>query len=127
MPKKLSLLEHVHLKQSIAEIITNPNENLKKLKREKYTSNEDWGYFFAQKTKSIGTCAFVGSRWSGNFSNFEKFPMDSQLPRLHLHFALSQPIYERATLPLYSVSMYVDTLSTLGPHSSPNTPNTMYC
>ncbi len=24
------------------------------------------------------------------------------------------------------VSMYVDTLSTLGPHSSPNTPNTMY-
>ena len=25
-----------------------------------------------------------------------------------------------------NVSMYVDTLSTLGPHSSPNTPNTMY-
>ncbi len=24
------------------------------------------------------------------------------------------------------VGMYVDTLSTLGPHSSPNTPNTMY-
>jgi hypothetical protein len=36
MPKKLSLLEHVHLKQSIAEIITNPNENWKKLKKEKY-------------------------------------------------------------------------------------------
>ncbi len=27
--------------------------------------------------------------------------MDSQLTRLHLHFALSQPMYERATLPLY--------------------------
>ncbi len=25
-----------------------------------------------------------------------------------------------------NVSMYVDTLSTLGPHSFPNTPNTMY-
>ncbi len=35
MPKKLSLLEHVHLKQSIVEIITNPNENWKKLKKEK--------------------------------------------------------------------------------------------
>jgi hypothetical protein len=36
MPKKQSLLEHVDLKQAIAEIITNPNENWKKLKREKY-------------------------------------------------------------------------------------------
>jgi hypothetical protein len=36
MPKKLSLLEHVDLKQAIAEIITNPNKNWKKLKREKY-------------------------------------------------------------------------------------------
>jgi hypothetical protein len=43
MPKKLSLLEHVHSKQSIAETITNPNENSKKLKREKYMCNEDWG------------------------------------------------------------------------------------
>jgi hypothetical protein len=34
------------------------------------------------------------------FSNFEKFPMDSQLTRLHLLFALSQPIYERAALRL---------------------------
>jgi hypothetical protein len=36
MPKKLSLLKHVDLKQAIAEIITNPNKNWKKLKREKY-------------------------------------------------------------------------------------------
>ncbi len=27
--------------------------------------------------------------------------VDSQLPSLHLHFALSQPIYHKATLPLY--------------------------
>jgi hypothetical protein len=27
---------------------------------------------------------------------------------------------------IFLVSKYVDTLSTLGPHSSPNTPNTMY-
>jgi hypothetical protein len=53
MPKKLSLLEHVHLLEVVV---------------------------------------------SGNYFNFEKFPMDSQLPRLHLHFALSQPIYDRATL-----------------------------
>jgi hypothetical protein len=33
MLKKLSLLENVDLKQAIAEIITNPNENWKKLKR----------------------------------------------------------------------------------------------
>jgi hypothetical protein len=32
MPKKLSLLEHVDLKQAITEIITNPNENWKKSK-----------------------------------------------------------------------------------------------
>ncbi len=32
-PKKLSLLKHVDLKQAIAEIITNPNKNWKKLKR----------------------------------------------------------------------------------------------
>ncbi len=31
-----------------------------------------------------------------------------------------------ATAMATAVSMYVDTLSTLGPHSSPNTPNTMY-
>jgi hypothetical protein len=36
MPKKLILLENVDLKQAIAEIITNPNKNWKKLKREKY-------------------------------------------------------------------------------------------
>jgi hypothetical protein len=53
------------------------------------------------KTKCIETCAFVGSQCSGKFSNIENFPMDSQLPRLHLHFAYSQPMYERATLPLY--------------------------
>jgi hypothetical protein len=40
MPKKLSLLEHVDLKQAIAEIITNPNENWRKLKREKYTTEK---------------------------------------------------------------------------------------
>jgi hypothetical protein len=27
--------------------------------------------------------------------------MDSQLPSLHLRFAVSQPIYDKATLPLY--------------------------
>ncbi len=36
MPKKLRLLENVDLKQAIAEIITNSNENWKQLKREKY-------------------------------------------------------------------------------------------
>jgi hypothetical protein len=53
------------------------------------------------KKQSLLERAFVGSRCSGNFSNLEKFHMDSQLPRLHLYFALSQPIYDRATLPLY--------------------------
>jgi hypothetical protein len=42
MPKELSLLEHVHLKQSIAEIITSPNENRKKLKREKYMTEKSY-------------------------------------------------------------------------------------
>jgi hypothetical protein len=42
MPKKLSLLEHVDLKQAIAEIITNPNENWKKLKREKYITEKSY-------------------------------------------------------------------------------------
>jgi hypothetical protein len=40
MPKKLNLLEHVDFKQAIAEIITNPNENWKKLKREKYITEK---------------------------------------------------------------------------------------
>jgi hypothetical protein len=40
MQKKLSLLKHVHLKQAITEIITNPNENRKKLKREKYMTEK---------------------------------------------------------------------------------------
>jgi hypothetical protein len=42
MPKKLSLLEHVHLRQSIAEIITNPNENWNKPKREKYMTEKSY-------------------------------------------------------------------------------------
>jgi hypothetical protein len=42
MPKQISLLEHVHLKQSIAEIITNPNKNWKKLKREKYMTEKSY-------------------------------------------------------------------------------------
>jgi hypothetical protein len=42
MPKKLSLLEHVDLKQAIAEIITNPNKNWKKLKREKYMTEKSY-------------------------------------------------------------------------------------
>ncbi len=42
MPKKLSLMENVDLKQAIAEIITNPNENWKKLKREKYMTEKTY-------------------------------------------------------------------------------------
>jgi hypothetical protein len=42
MPKKLSLLEHVDLKQAIAEKIINPNKNWKKLKREKYMTEESY-------------------------------------------------------------------------------------
>ncbi len=42
MPKKLSLLKHVDLKQAMAEIITNPNKNLKKLKREKYMTEKSY-------------------------------------------------------------------------------------
>ncbi len=42
MPKKLSLLEHVDLKQAIAEIVTNPNKNWKKLKREKYMTEKSY-------------------------------------------------------------------------------------
>ena len=42
MPKKLSLLKHVDLKQTILEIITNPNENWKKLKREKYMTEKSY-------------------------------------------------------------------------------------
>jgi hypothetical protein len=42
MPEKQSLLEHLHLKQSIAEIITNPNENWKKLKRKKYMTEKTY-------------------------------------------------------------------------------------
>ncbi len=57
MPKKLSLLEHGHLKQSIAEVITNPNENWKKLKREKYMSNEDWRYFFDDRISQRRYCS----------------------------------------------------------------------
>jgi hypothetical protein len=40
--KKLSLLKHVDLKQAIAEIITNPNENWKKLKREKHMTEKSY-------------------------------------------------------------------------------------
>ncbi len=39
-----------------------------------------------------------------NFQTLERWipeHVDSQLPSLHLHFALSQPIYDKATLPLY--------------------------
>jgi hypothetical protein len=43
MPKKLSLLENVDLKQAITEIITNPNKNWKKLKREKNMTEK---YYF---------------------------------------------------------------------------------
>jgi hypothetical protein len=42
MPKKLSLLKHVDLKQAIAEIITKPNKNWKKLKREKYMTEKSY-------------------------------------------------------------------------------------
>ncbi len=42
MPKKLSLLKHVELKQAIAEIITNPNKDWKKLKREKYMTEKSY-------------------------------------------------------------------------------------
>jgi hypothetical protein len=42
MPKKRSLLEHVHLKQSIAEIIMNPNKNWEKVKREKYMTEKSY-------------------------------------------------------------------------------------
>jgi hypothetical protein len=42
MPKKLSLLENVDLKQAIMEIITNPNENWKKLKRENYMTEKSY-------------------------------------------------------------------------------------
>jgi hypothetical protein len=53
------------------------------------------------KQLSLLERAFVGIQCSGNVSNLEKNPKDSQLPRLHLHFALSQSIYERATLSLH--------------------------
>ncbi len=42
MPKKLSLLKHVDLKHAIAEIITNPNKNRKKPKREKYMTEKSY-------------------------------------------------------------------------------------
>jgi hypothetical protein len=42
MPKKLRLLENVDLKQAIAEIITNLNENWKKIKREKYMTDKSY-------------------------------------------------------------------------------------
>ena len=42
MPKKLSPFVRVHLKQSISEIITNLNENWKKLKREKYMTEKSY-------------------------------------------------------------------------------------
>ncbi len=42
MPKKLRLLEKVDLKQAITEIITNPSENWKKLKREKYMTEKSY-------------------------------------------------------------------------------------
>jgi hypothetical protein len=42
MPKKLSLIENVDLKQAIIEIITNPNKNWKKLKREKYMTEKSY-------------------------------------------------------------------------------------
>ncbi len=42
MPKKLSLLENVDLKQAIAEIITNPNKNWKKIKMEKYMTEKSY-------------------------------------------------------------------------------------
>jgi hypothetical protein len=69
MLKKLSLLEYVLVKQSIAEKITNPNENLKKLKREKYMSNEDWGYFFGDQISQRRSFGY--SCW--HFSKLEKF------------------------------------------------------
>ncbi len=50
MPKKISLLEHVHLKQSFAEIILNPNKNWKKLKREKYMTEKS---YFQKKNHSL--------------------------------------------------------------------------
>jgi hypothetical protein len=42
IPQKLNLLEHVDLKQAIAEIITNPNKNWKKLKREIYMTEKSY-------------------------------------------------------------------------------------
>ncbi len=40
MPKKLSLLKHVDLKQAIAEIITNPKKKLEKTKERKVQDRE---------------------------------------------------------------------------------------
>ncbi len=42
MPKKPRLLENVDLKQAIAEIITNPNENWEKLKKETYMTEKSY-------------------------------------------------------------------------------------
>jgi hypothetical protein len=42
MPKKLSLLKHVDMKQATAEIITNPNKNWKKLNREKFMTEKSY-------------------------------------------------------------------------------------
>ncbi len=42
MPKNLSLLKHVNLKQAIVEVITNPNKNWKKLKTEKYMTEKSY-------------------------------------------------------------------------------------
>jgi hypothetical protein len=53
MPKKLSLLKHVDLKQAIAEIITNPNKNWKKLKREKYITEKSYFKNNHHKSKTI--------------------------------------------------------------------------
>ena len=41
-PNKLTRLEQVNLNQAIAEIITNPNQKWKNLKREKYMTDRNY-------------------------------------------------------------------------------------
>ena len=42
MPNRLKQLEQVNLNQAIAEIITNPNQKWKNLKREKYMTDRNY-------------------------------------------------------------------------------------
>jgi hypothetical protein len=52
-------------------------------------------------------CTFLGGvvvlvcEYCCHFGEMKPRYMDSQLPSLHVHFALSQPIYLKATLSVY--------------------------